>query len=69
MKRFIEITSNTPNKKRHFININYIEEIVESDKNSCYIYMAFNCPDAYEQDTFLVDKSYDEIVSMILEND
>ena len=66
MKRFIEIIDS--NKKRRFLNIDHIEEVVESNENSCYIYMAFNSPNNEEQDYFLVDKPYDEIVSMILEN-
>lgn len=66
MRRFIEIIDS--NKKRRFLNIKYIEEVAESDKSSCYIYMAFNCPNAIEQDYFLVNKSYDEIIAMIYED-
>lgn len=63
MERFIEVID--LNKKRIFLNINYIEEVVELDENSCYIYMAFNCPDAIEQDYHIVERPYDEIVALI----
>ena len=63
MKRFIEIIDS--NNNRRFLNINHIEEIVEKDENNCYIYMAFNVPDAIEQDNFLVNKPYNEIISLI----
>lgn len=66
MKRFIEIIGS--DKKRRLLNINHIEEIVEKDENNCYVYMAFNEPDAIEQDYFLVNKPYDKIVSMIKED-
>lgn len=63
MRRFIEIIGR--DKKRRFLNIKYIEGVVELDEDHCYIYMAFNCPEAYEQVPFLVNKSYDEIIAMI----
>lgn len=66
MRRFIEIIDS--NKKRRFLNIKHIEEVAESDKDSCYIYMAFNCPNSNEQDYFLVNRSYDEIIAMIYED-
>lgn len=64
MSGFIEILP-TSNKNRRFINIKHIEEVVEVDEKHCRIFMAFNVPDAMEQDYFEVDKPYDEIVSMI----
>ena len=64
MSGFIEICP-IFNRSRRFINIKHIEEVVEIDENSCRIFMAFNVPDATEQDYFDVDKPYDEIVSMI----
>lgn len=48
MKNFIEIVDKYDN--RHLINIRYIEEVVEKTEDSCYIYLAHNCPDAVEQD-------------------
>lgn len=67
MNGFIEIIDS--NKKRRYLNINYIEEVAESDNDSCYIYMAFNCPDATDQDYFIVKRPYDEIVDIIKRND
>ena len=64
MSEFIDIHSKY-DKNRRFINIKYIEEVVEVDENTCRIFMAFNVPDAIEQDYFDVDNPYDEIVSMI----
>lgn len=64
MSRFIEITDE--NNNRRFLNVNYIEEIAEKNDTSCFIYLAFNCPDAITQDYFVVKKSYDEVVSMIM---
>lgn len=64
MSGFIEIRP-IFNNSRRFINIKHIEEVVEIDENSCRIFMAFNVPDATEQDYFDADKPYDEIVSMI----
>lgn len=60
---FIEIVRT--NGKRSFVNVKHIEEVIESDKDECYIYMAFNPPNGVEQDCIFVNKSYDEIVSMI----
>lgn len=61
---FIEIKAFDADNRR-FVNIRHIEEVVEVDKNMCRIYMAFNVPDAVEQDYFEVNQTYDEIVSMI----
>ena len=63
MNGFIEIIDQ--NKRRRFINISHIEEIAEIDENICYIYLAFNSPNAVEQDYFIINKPYDEIVSLI----
>ena len=64
MKGFIEIVDS--NKNRRLLNIRYIEEIAECDKGRCYIYLAHNCPDATEQDYFLVNEPY-EVIKMLLE--
>jgi hypothetical protein len=63
MNGFIEIVGS--DQKRRLINVRHIEEVVELDENSCSIYMAFNTPDAYEQDYFKVKKPYSEIVALI----
>lgn len=65
MKGFIEIVDKVG--KRRCLNVRHIEEVCEVGEHHCNIYMAFNCPDAYEQDYFQVRKSYDEIVALIRE--
>lgn len=65
MKGFIEIV--TKGNKPRLINVRYIEEVAEVDKNHCEIYMAFNNPTAYEQDHYYVPMSYDIIVELIRE--
>ena len=62
MKGFIEIEADCV---KRLVNIRHIEEVVEFDKNSCYIYLAHNCPDAIEQDYYLVDESYESIKAKI----
>lgn len=64
MKNFIEIVDKYDNK--HLINIRYIEEVVEKTEDSCYIYLAHNCPDAVEQDYYLVKEPYD-VIKMAIE--
>ena len=51
--------------KRHLINIRHIEEIAEIDDKSCYIYLAFNCPNANEQDYYLINEPYEVIKALI----
>ena len=48
------------------INANYIEEIRSIDDNTCIIYMAFNVPDAVDQDTIKVNMPYGAVVSHLL---
>ena len=48
------------------INANYIEEIRSIDENTCIIYMAFNIPDAVDQDTLKVNLPYSTVVSHLL---
>lgn len=62
-KNFIEIVDK--NRKRRFINVDFIEEIAEIDEERCYIYLGFNCPNAIEQDYFEVNIPYARLVSMI----
>lgn len=62
---FIEVVCKR--KKRHFINIRYIEEVIECDEGGCYIYLAHNCPDATEQDYYLVNEPY-EVIKRLIED-
>ena len=64
MKGFIEIRNEYGN--RILINTKYIEEVREElHSDSCSIYMAYTCPNAIEQDTYRVNKLYEEIVELI----
>ena len=65
MRGFIEILNR--NDKLVLINVNHIEEVVEYDKDSCNIYLAFNSPNSYEQDYYHIKESYDAIKSKIEE--
>lgn len=65
MKGFIEVIDK--NGRKHLINVRYIEEVYSDDKDDCYIYLAFNCPGAVEQDYIFVYKPYDEIKRLIEE--
>lgn len=53
--------------KRRLLNVRHIEEVCEIGEHHCDIYMAFNCPNATDQDYFQVRQSYDEIVALIKE--
>ena len=44
------------------INANYIEEIRSIDDDTCIIYMAFNIPDAVDQETLRVNMPYITVV-------
>ena len=57
MKQFIEIKYK--DGKRTLLNINYIEQVIEHGDGSCTIYIAFNCPNAIEQDFIDVNMTYD----------
>lgn len=64
MRGFIEISNEYGNKV--LLNIRYIEEVREHpDTDICTIYLAFNCPNATDQDYLRVNKPYKEIVSLI----
>ena len=66
MSGFIEIVDK--NKNRRLLNVRYIEEVSEKiTKDGCYIYLAFNAPNAIEQDYFEVAESYDAITEKIAE--
>ena len=50
------------------MNVRHIEEVAEKiTKDGCYIYLAFNTPNAIEQDYFEVAESYDSIIGKIEE--
>lgn len=63
MKKFIEII--LEDNRRRLVNIDWIEEIIEFDKNHCEIYLAFNQPNALEQDYIMALMSYDEIMKLL----
>lgn len=64
MNGFIEIVCR--DKCRRLLNVRHIEEVVETKNKDCTIYMAFNTPNAIEQDYFEVAESYEEIINKIL---
>lgn len=68
IKGFIEITDKSGVK--HLVNIRYIEEVAESDNgDGCWIYLAFNCPDANAQDYFRVSEPYEVIKKLLMEKE
>ena len=68
MKGFIEITDKSGVK--HLINIRYIEEVAEADDgDGCWIYLAFNYPNATEQDYFRVSEPYEVIKKLLMEKE
>lgn len=48
------------------INADYIEEVQSIDDNTCIVYMAFNVPDAVDQDNLKVNMPYGAVVSHLL---
>ena len=48
MSGFIKITDKDGN--RRLLNVNYIEEVLDIDNVESEILLAFNCPNATEQD-------------------
>lgn len=65
MKGFIEIVGK--DNKTRLLNVRYIEEVCEIGENHCDIYLAFNLPDAYEQDHYQVRLPYSRVVELIRE--
>lgn len=65
MKGFIEIVGK--DNKTRLLNVRYIEEVCEIGENHCNIYMAFNCPNATDQDYFQVRLPYNVVVDLIKE--
>ena len=66
MSGFIEVVDK--NKRRRLLNIKHIEEVMENiTKGGCCIYLAFNTPNAIEQDYIEVSETYNSIVGKICE--
>ena len=65
LKGFIEIIDR--NVKKRLINIRHIEEVAERDEDSCYIYLMHNCPNAIEQDYYIVGEPYEVIKMLMIE--
>ena len=63
MNRFIEVIDKDGN--RRLLNVNYIEEILDLDNGESEINLAFNCPNATEQDIITVNIPFDELAEMI----
>lgn len=64
MKGFIEVTTENGT---HLLNMKYIEDVWEDEDGECTIYLAFNAPDAVEQDYIHPYESYDEVKKKIEE--
>ena len=64
MKGFIEVTAENGT---HLLNVKYIEDVCEDVDGECTIYLAFNAPDAVQQDYVLPYESYDEVKKKIEE--
>lgn len=62
MAKFIQVHVNG---QAHFINLDWIEGIRADEHNSAMIYFAFNNPNCLEQDSYVVDETYDDLVYMI----
>ena len=63
MSNFIEVVDG--NKKRHLINIQHIEEIVEVKEKECFIYLNVVCDNS--QDRYAIKESYDVLKKLIEE--
>ena len=63
MSAFIKITDKDGN--RRLLNVNYIEEVIDLDNGKSEINLAFNCPNATEQDNIIVNIPFDELAKMI----
>jgi uncharacterized protein YlzI (FlbEa/FlbD family) len=57
MAKLIEVTDLDGRKR--LVNTAWIEEIWEGDNAT--IYFAFNCPNGVDQDSLVVQESYEEI--------
>ena len=63
MAKFIE---GTCGDDKWLLNVNHIEQVKGTSFGST-IYLAFNCPNAYEQDYIVVEESYDKVREMLME--
>lgn len=59
MPKFIEVTGRDGVKR--LINVNMIEEVQADEEGGATIYLAFNCPNAYDQDHIQTQEGYEEI--------
>lgn len=64
MAKFIEVTDLAGTKR--LVNTAWIEEIWEGDNAT--LYFAFNCPNGVDQDSLVVQESYEDIKRMVTED-
>lgn len=64
MKGFIEVHHKNG---IHLLNVKHIEDVWQDNSGKCTIWLAFNTPDATEQDMIAPRESYDEVKRMIEE--
>ena len=64
MKGFIEVTAENGT---HLLNVKHIEDVWKNKDGKCTIYLAFNAPNADEQDHIFPYESYDEVKRKIEE--
>jgi len=57
--KFIEVTGRDGVKR--LINVNMIEEVQADEEGGATVYLAFNCPNAFDQDYVRTQESYEEI--------
>ena len=62
MAKFIEVTCKD---EKWLLNANIIEQVTEKDSGSI-IYLAYDCPGAYEQDYMIVQESYEQVRQMLI---
>lgn len=67
MPKFIEVTGRDGVKR--LINVNMIEEVQADEEGGATIYLAFNCPNAFDQDYVRTRESYSQIERMLLGGD
>ena len=63
MADFIQVHAKSTGKA-FLINLNWVEEIIDYDEGPT-IFLAFNIPDAVEQDYLETEESYEDIFNMI----
>ena len=62
MAKFIEVHIDGKNVLG---NLLWVEEILETANGNADIFLAFNVPNAFEQDSITTDESYSEVLRMI----